>query len=45
MEASISEDRAVALPFFFILMSQVVSSLFAATNDLYFISNVRAEPD
>ena len=45
MEVSISEERAVAFPFFFISMLQVVSSLFAAFNDLYFINNVRAEPD
>ena len=31
--------------FLLISMSQVLSSLLAAVNDLYFINNVRAEPD
>ena len=43
-EVSEPEERAITFPFFFTSTLLVVSSLLVAAEDLYLISNVRAEP-
>ena len=43
-EVLVLEERGVALLFFFTSTLLVVSSLLVAAEDLYLISNVRAEP-
>ena len=43
-EVSVLEERGIAFLFFFTSTLLVVSSLLVAAEDLYLISNVRAEP-